>query len=154
VRPVVAPGRLSANKPNTALPQQTLTVIKFAPRPLSEAFVDCLRVMAESVIKEAPAHSVFIHYPPERAWSSFATLYLSPYFAKFLTTFDNRVRGDSEWFSLLDECEALLNRDALHEPRCLSRLTAQIHRRRVKQRAQRALRELSATTRTRRGKGE
>jgi hypothetical protein len=146
------PGCAFANKPNAALPQPTLTLIKFAPRPLSEAFVECLRVMAESVIKGAPAHSLLNASPPERTRSPFATFYLSPYFAKLLTTFDNRVRRDSEWFSLLDECEALLNRDALHEPRCLSRLTAQVHMGRVKHSAQRALSELSATTR--RAKGE
>jgi hypothetical protein len=53
VRPVVPPGCMSANKPNAALPQQTLTVIKFAPRPLSDEFVECLRAMAECVIKES-----------------------------------------------------------------------------------------------------
>jgi hypothetical protein len=58
--PPVPPGYLSANKPSAALPQPTVTLVKCAPRRLSEAFVECLRVMAESVIKRSRLH-VLLH---------------------------------------------------------------------------------------------
>ncbi len=54
--PPVPPGYMSANKPSAALPQPTLTLVKFAPRRLSEEFVECSRVMAESVIKRSRLH--------------------------------------------------------------------------------------------------
>jgi hypothetical protein len=138
-------GGASVNKPSAAVPKPTLTLIKFAPRPLSEEFVKCLREVAESIIKGSPVHSLFNDHPSEIIRSSFETFYLSPYFAKFLSTFDTRIGRDSKWFSMLNECEALLNQEALPEPHGLPQLTLQIHIGRVKPLAQRALHELANT---------
>jgi hypothetical protein len=106
-----------ANKPSAALPKQTLTLVKFAPRRLSEEFVECLRVMAESVIKGSRLHVLLNDQPPEMTQTSFATFYLSPYFVKFLPTFDDRIRGDSECFSWLDDYQSLFSQETLPEQR-------------------------------------
>jgi DNA-directed RNA polymerase specialized sigma24 family protein len=142
VRPpmkAVPPGYMSANKTSAALPQQTLTVIKFAPRRLSEEFVECLRVMAESVIKGSRLHILRNDQPPEMTQTSFATFYLSPYFVKFLPMFDNRIRGDSEWFSSLDDIQPIFSQETLPEQRFTPHLIAQIYRGKLSPRARRAL---------------
>jgi Bacterial regulatory proteins, luxR family len=141
--PPVLPGYMSANKTSTALPQQTLTVIKFAPRRLSEEFVECLRVMAESVIKGSRLHILLNDQPPEMTQTSFATFYLSPYFVKFLPTFDDRIRGDSEWFSRLDDYQSLFSQETPPEERYTPHLIEQVHMGRVKPSAGRVLRDLA-----------
>jgi hypothetical protein len=146
VRPpmkAVPPGYLSANKPSAALPQPTLTLVKFAPRRLSEEFVECLRVMAESVIKRSRLHVLLHDQPPEMTPRSFSTFYLSPYFVKFLPTFDDRIRGDSEWFSWLDDYQSLFSQETLPEQRYTPHLIAQVHMGRVKPSAGRVLRDLA-----------
>ncbi len=139
--PPVPPGYMSATKTSTARPQQTLTVVKFAPRRLSEEFVECLRVMAESVIKESRLHVLLNDQPPEMTRTSFATFYLSPYFVKFLPMFDHRIRGDSEWFSLLDDIQAIFSQETLPDRRFTPHLIAQINPRRLGPVARRALYE-------------
>jgi hypothetical protein len=143
-----APSGLAfANQPRAALPQPTFTVIKFAPRPLSNEFVECLRVMAESVITGSRLHELLNDQPPEMIQASFATFYLSPYFVKILPTFDGRIRGDSECFSLLNDIQALFSRGTLPDQRFTPHLTAQISTRKISPRAQRALHELALVQR-------
>jgi DNA-binding CsgD family transcriptional regulator len=146
VRPpmkAVPPGYMPAHKTGAALPQPTLTVIKFAPRPLSEAFVECLRVMAESVITGSRLHDLLDDQPPEMTRMPSATFYLSPYFVKLLPTFDGRIRGDSEWFSWLNDYQSLYSPETLPEPRYTTHLIAQVHMGRVKPTAGRVLRDLA-----------
>jgi hypothetical protein len=143
--PVNAPpaGGASANKPNAALPKPTLTLVQFVPRRLSEEFVECMRVMAESIIKESPAQTVLNDHRPEMLTTSIVSFYQSPHFVKLLRTYDKRICTNSEWFALLDDCQDLLNPEVLPERYPLPVLTAQIHTERVKPRARRALRELA-----------
>jgi hypothetical protein len=133
---------MSATKASAALPQQTLTVIKFAPRRPSEEFVECLRVMAESVIKESRLHVLLNAQPPEIIHASSATFYFSPYFVKFLSTFDGRIRGDSEWFSWLDDIQAVLSQETPPDQRFTPHLIAQIRPGRLSPKAQRTLHEV------------
>jgi hypothetical protein len=150
--PPVPPGYMSANKQSAALPQPTLTLVKFAPRRLSEEFVECLRVMAESVIKRFRLHVLLNDQPPEMTPTSFSTFYLSPYFVKFLPTFDDRIRGDSEWFSWLDDYQSLFSQKTLPEQRFTPHLIAQVHMGRVKKRsAKRVLRDLAVEQRQNKG---
>jgi hypothetical protein len=143
--PVNAPpaGGAPANKPSAAALKPTVTFVTFAPRPLSEAFVECLQVMAESVIKRSRLHVLLHDQPPEMTPTSFSTFYLSPYFVKFLPTFDARIRGDSAWFSWLDDIQALFSQETLPDLRFTPHLIAQIYMRKISPRAQRALHELA-----------
>src|SRR6266545_1078908 len=75
--------------------------------------------------------------------TSFSTFYLSPYFVKFLPTFDDRIRGDSEWFSWLDDYQSLFSQETLPEQRYTPHLIAQVHMGRVKPSAGRVLRDLA-----------
>jgi hypothetical protein len=142
---------MSANKTSAARPQQTLTVVKFAPRRLSEEFVECLRVMAESVIKESRLHVLLNDQPPEMTRTAFATFYLSPYFVKFLPTFDDRIRGDSEWFSRLDDYQTLFSQETPPEQRYTPHLIAQVHMGRVAPGARHALYYLAVAQRRDKG---
>jgi hypothetical protein len=138
---------MSAIKTSAVLPQQTLTVVKFAPRRLSEEFVECMRVMAESVIKESRLHVLLNAQPPEIIHASSATFYFSPYFVKFLSTFDDRIRGDSEWFSRLDDYQTLLSQETPPEQRYTPHLIAQVHMGRVGPGARHALYNLAVAQR-------
>jgi hypothetical protein len=141
------PGYAAPQKPSAALPQPNLTVIQFAPRPLSEAFVECLRVMAESYIKGSRLHVLLNDQPPEMTYTSFANFYFSPYFVKFLSTFDGRIRGDSEWFPSLDDYQSLFSQETPPEQRYTPHLIEQVHMGRVKPSAQRALHALAVKQR-------
>jgi hypothetical protein len=134
---------MSANKTSAVRPQQTLTVVKFAPRRLSEEFVECLRVVAESVIKGSRLHILLNDQPPEMTHTFFATFYLSPYFVKVLPTCDGRIRGDSEWFSWLNDYQSLYSPETLPEQRYTTHLIAHVHMGRVKPTAGRLLRDLA-----------
>jgi hypothetical protein len=148
------PGYAAPQEPGAARPQPPLTVIKFAARPLSREFVACLRVMADSVIKGSRRHGLLNAQPPDQPpevmQTSFATFYCSPYSVKFLSTFDGRIRGDSEWFSSLDDIQALFSQETHPDQRFTPHLTAQIHSGRLGPGARRALRELASV----RGQGE
>jgi hypothetical protein len=143
--PVNAPptGGASANKPSAAVPTPTLTFVKFAPHPLSEAFIEWLRFMAESYIKGSRLQVLLNDQPPEMTPMSFATFYLSPYFVKFLSTFDGRICGDSEWFSWLEDYQSLFSQETLPEQRYTPHLIAQVHMGRVKPSAGSVLRDLA-----------
>jgi hypothetical protein len=151
--PVNAPpaGGASANKPSAAVPTPTLTFVKFAPRPFSEAFVECLRVWVESYIKGSRLHVLLNDQPPEMTPTSFANVYLSPYFVKFLSTFDGRIRGDSEWFLWLEDYQSLFSQETPPEPRYTPHLIAQLHVGRVKLSARRALHDLAVEQRQEKG---
>jgi Bacterial regulatory proteins, luxR family len=140
-----------ANKPNAALPKSTLTLVKFAPRRLSEEFVECLRVMAESYIKGSRLHVLLNDQPPEMTYTSFANFYFSTYFVKFLSTFDGRIRGDSEWFPWLDDYQSLFSQETPPEQRYTPHLIEQVHMGRVKPSARRALHALAVKQRQEKG---
>jgi hypothetical protein len=140
----VLPGYAARQEPGAARPQPRLTLIKFAPRPLSDAFVECLRVMADAVIKGSRLHGLLNAQPPALTQTAFATFYSSPYFVKLLATFDGRIRGDSEWFSSLDDMQALFSQETHPNQRFTPHLRAQIHAGRLNPRARRALRELAS----------
>src|SRR5688572_6106094 len=107
--------------------------------------------MAESVITRSRLHVLRHDPPPEMTPRSVSTFSLSPYFVKFLPTFDARIRGDSAWFSWLEDYQSLFSQATRPEPRDTPHLIAQVHRGSVKPSAGRVVRDLAVEPRQNEG---
>jgi hypothetical protein len=102
-----------------------------------------MQVMADFIIKSSRLHALLNAQPPDMTQMSFAAFYQSPYFVRCLLTFDGRIRGDSEWFSWLEDYQTLFSDETPPEQRFTPHLLAQIHLGRIKPGAERALFELA-----------